>query len=643
MPPARRKKRLIRWATALVLLALGAYAAVVAVRFVFIYNQVAEAKDLLLTVDATLREEGLGASAATLAEAQSQAMSARAKLRSAQDFLDGEPLLLVAGWLPGLGTQIAAARGLTGIGYEASEIGLAGIAALQALNATKADDEEALGKRVVAFLEAIKPEMTEVEERLTAIGERRDGIESRWLLPPLASLVHQLDDRLPHVEEWLERYRLGQAVAAQLLGFAGPRSYLLLGLDNTELLPGGGLIGAYGLITFDEGQVVQRAFAEVDDLFARWQLRSGGEYVEPPGPLKRYLLRDWTWNFGVANWSPDFPSAARQALFFYDRAGSEPVDGVIALDFAALEELLAVLGPMEVEGYGMTVDSVNVTEEILTHIGKPRRPGEGDNAFANAVAAEVVDRALAVEEERWNPLLETLDRLAREKHLFLYANDPQLQRSLRDLGWAGEVRDTTGDYLLAVDASVHSTKLNLVLDQRIELKVELDAEGGARHTVTLNYENRLAEWARGRDPQVVSDLMLAGFYGGYVRLLAPPRAQLLDLQLNGDTVGVEEITQEVGKASFGRYFPLPRDTRAALRFIYGVPAVVTTSQGKQEYRLLIQKQAGTRALPLRITIGLPAGAQVESVSLDGQRLAGKPLQIQTELSEDRELVVRYEL
>ena len=642
MPHARRKRRLILWATALVLVALGAYLTVAAVRFVFTYNQMVEAKQLLLAVDASLEREGLEASPAALAEAEAQAMRARDKFRSAQGFLDGEPLLWALGWVPGLGHQITAARELAGIGYEASEIGVTSIAALHTFNAIKAEGEGALGEKLVAFLDAIEPEMKAIEENLAAIGQRRANIDGRWLVPPISGLVSQLDARLPRVEEAVEKYRHGQALAAQLLGFAGPRSYLLLGLDNTELLPGGGLIGAYGAITFDKGQVVERFFDEVDTITHTWQERSGGEYVEPPQPLKRYLLRDWTWNLGVANWSPDFPTAARQALFFYERSGADAVDGVIAIDFTALEGLLAVLGPMEVEGYGVTVDSVNVTETILTHIGKPLRPEDGDHAFARAVAAAVVDRALAVDQERWSSLLETLDRLVKEKHLFFYASDRQLQGWLRELGWAGEVRDSPGDYLMAVNASVHSTKLNLVLDERIELDIQLDAEGSAHHTITLSYENRLSEWARGRDPQVVQDLMLSGFYGGYLRLLVPPQAQLLDLQLNGQTVGVEEITQEVGKASFGRYFPLPRDTRATLRFLYRVPDAVDSSQGSHEYRLLIQKQAGVEPTPLRLAISLPPGAKVESVSLDGQRLTEKPLEIEMELSVDRELVVRYE-
>ena len=70
--------------------------------------------------------------------------------------------------------------------------------------------------------------------------------------------------------------------------------------------------------------------------------------------------------------------------------------------------------------------------------------------------------------------------------------------------------------------------------------------------------------------------------------------------------------------------------------------MVDASGGAHEYRLLIQKQAGARAAPLTVTVRLPEGAGVESVSLDGQPLPDAALTVTTLLSRDRELVVRYD-
>ena len=599
-----------------------------------------EGRELLVAAEGLLREGGLDPSPATLADAEARSAEARGKFRSARDAMAGQPLLRLAEWVPGLGAQVSAARALADIGYQGSEIGLAGVAALRTLDEMK-DDDGAPGEKAMAYLDASRPMLTEVEQRLATIRDRRDAIDTFWLLPPLRGFVRRADAEIAPLAASVERYGDAREAAGHVLGFDGARSQLVLGLDNTELLPGGGLIGMYGVVTFDGGRMTESSFGEAGELTARWQAQSGGEYVEPPIPLKRYLLRDWTWNFAVSGWSPDFPSSARQALFFYERSRAEPLDDVIAIDFSGLEGLLAVLGPTEIPGYGVTVDSENATEEILARIGRPLRPEDGAHDFAAAVAARVLEGVQAAGREKWVPLLEALARLAAEGHLALYSNDPETQRALVSLGWAGEVEEPPGDYVMAVGASVHSSKLNLVLEEEMSVNVRIGEDGSAENSVTLRYDNRLSEWARGRPPELVTQ-MLGGLYGGYLRLLAPPQAELRDVRLDGRAVGAEEVTEEAGKASFGRYFALPADSEAAVTFAYTVPDVVVASGGGREYRLLVQKQAGTRPAPLTLTVHLPEGARVESVFLDGQPLPGSPLRIQMLLSEDRELVVRYD-
>jgi len=636
----RRGARLALWGGAALVIASGIYVVITAVRAVLVYRDVLEAKASLLTVEAALTRDGLEVSGSTLISARQQALTARSQLRSAEGFLEGEPLLRLARRLPWLGPQVEAAAALAGIGYDASELGLEGIDTLSMFNAARAEGQGTLGERTVAFLDSSRAQIAAMEQRLASIRERRRGL-GEGLLPPLASLAEEVDWRLPDLEEWVGKYRSGDAVAAGFLGYHGAMRYLVLGQDNTELMPSGGLIGVYGLITLHRGRLTDSAFADAGELIASWQQRSGGEYIEPPGALKRYLLRDWTWNLGVSGWSPDFPTAARQALFFYERGGGPAVDGVIAIDFTTLEGLLGVLGPMTIADYGVIVNETNVTEETLIRTRTLIRPGENKHAFALAVASQVVDAALSAGQKRWVPLLESLDRLVAGKHIAVYAGDPALQGSLRELGWSGEVSSGPGDYLEVVDASVHSTKLNLAVAQQAEVEVRLDAEGDAHNRVTLQYENGLSRWAQGRDPSLVYDLMLSGFYGDYVRVLVPTQSRLEEVRISGQEAGPEGIALEAGKVSFGRYLPLPADSAATLTFAYEVPVAVTVSKGVYEYRLLVQKQAGARAMPLKIDFDLPEGASVQSVALDGRRLDGAPLHIESEMDRDRELVVRY--
>ncbi len=643
--PAIRRGRFARWLALGLVVAAACYLAITGLRLLLVYREMLTAERQLGSAETLLRREGLEPSPAALAQAEADSAAAADNFRSAGDFFGGEPLLSVLSQLPWLGEQVATARDLAAIGYDASRIGLAGVSALRTLEATSADRKGPVGRELIDFMQTAEPQTAEIGQRLAAVRDKRDRIAGRHSAPPLASFVERVDERLLPLEADFQRYESARAAAPELLGEERPMTYLVLGLDNTELLPGGGIVGVYGLVTFDGGRVVGRSFHEVDDLIARWREsfpgRTGGDYIEPPGPLKRYLLRDWSWNFALAAWSPDFPTAARQALFFYERAGAPPVDGVIGMDFAALEGLLAVTGPREIEGYGIWVDASNVTEETLLRARQPGQAQEESHAFARAVAAVVMDGVFSEPPERWDNLLEALDGLAAGKHLYFYAMEPRLEDAVRDLGWAGEVKAPPGDYLMLADASVHSTKLNLVVEETVQLAVDLDWTGGARHTLDVRYRNGLPEWARGRDPGAVERLMGQGFYGDYVRLLAPPAAQLVDLRLNGGSAGAEEIALEDGKASFGRYVALPAGARAEVRFVYDVPAASGVFSGG-EYRLLVQKQPGAAALPLAITVRPPEGAHVVALWLNGRRLEGGSPVVETDLSRDRELVVRYE-
>jgi hypothetical protein len=73
------------------------------------------------------------------------------------------------------------------------------------------------------------------------------------------------------------------------------------------------------------------------------------------------------------------------------------------------------------------------------------------------------------------------------------------------------------------------------------------------------------------------------------------------------------------------------------------PAVVRVESGIHEYRLFLQKQPGTAAVPWRLRIVPPEGARVLSVELDGAARPDPGLDLSFDLGRDHEVVVRYRL
>src|SRR5690606_12502514 len=129
--------------------------------------------------------------------------------------------------------------------------------------------------------------------------------------------------------------------------------------------------------------------------------------------------------------------------------------------------------------------------------------------------------------------------------------DPALQTLSAEYGFDGAIPEEPGDFLLLTDTSVNSTKLNLILENTLDVRVHLDPDTGAA-TTALSYgiANPFPDWQQGRDPRLVEALMLRGVYGSYLRLYAPPTAQLLDVRIGSRTAGAEQIDTEGGKRVF---------------------------------------------------------------------------------------------
>ncbi len=625
--------------------AVAALIALAAGRYALLYRDLADGEDHLLAAAELMEARGLDIERNELDSAEASFQRAQDKLTSASHALNSDPLLFVAAHLPRAGSQVEAARNLAESGADGSDIGLEAVRAMRSFQTVRDTQGGALSERVTLVLDAVEPNVAVIEDELASVDRRRQSIADDGLLAPLDSALTKLDNHIRELRARLADYRRGARLAPQLLGYDGPRTYLVLAHDNTEILGSGGFILVYGLLTFDQGRLTQLFFDDIGSIYFDWRARTG-EYIEPPRPLKNYLLRDWPMGLGEASWWPDFPTAAQAAIELYRReSGSdEPIDGVIGINFLTLEKLLAVIGPITVDEYGVTVNDQNVTEQtlIVTH-PETSRPWETDRYdFVGYLAEDVIEKTMGSDAPKWAPMLGAVHTLGEEKNLLLYSTDQETQKVIAELAWDGSVRPTDGDYLMVVDSSLNSTKLNLVVEPSIEADISIDDLGNARNTVTITYASDYQAWARDQDPHLASLVVGAGtltVYGDYLRLLVPSGSSVQDVLEEGTQAGIEAIWQEHGKTVLGRYFALPLDTAKTLAFTYLVPSALDTSQAPFTYRLLIQKQPGTAAIPLKIRVEPPHWAKDTLLELDGRPVEPGSLAVDTDLRVDRSLVV----
>ncbi len=199
----------------------------------------------------------------------------------------------------------------------------------------------------------------------------------------------------------LEEYRKLDDVLPGLLGWGEEKRYLVLAQNPAELRPAGGYAGTVGVIGFRDGALVEQHFQDVYEL----DLQADLPFIEAPAELANHLLGDdQSWRLADAAWAAHFPTGAQQALEFYElEAEDADLDGVIALTTYALDRILEVVGPVNVPGYGVTVQPGDTTMTLLGETRGTETSTAGRKVILDVLATTAMQRLLALPADQWLP------------------------------------------------------------------------------------------------------------------------------------------------------------------------------------------------------------------------------------------------
>ena len=424
------------------------------------------------------------------------------------------------------------------------------------------------------------------------------------------------------------------APLADLAGLWAPHTYLVLAQNEDELRPTGGFITGVAVVTLSGGRVTDMRLGDansVDDLHQA--------YPSPPDPLLRYMGSEM-WLLRDANWSPDFPTSARQAAALYQLGQGVHIDGVAAFDEAALQSLLAVTGPVSVPGLSQPVTSANFL--TLLRAAWSAAPGTTQAAtwrtqrkdFMGPLAKALLAQLKSVRDPRTVLALAAAARAALDQHhvLVYLPGGTSLSNLLARNGWDGAVSPGSQDYLRVVDANIGFNKVNAAIDESLSYRVDLTNPAQPSASLTVAYTSTVAtpkacvDFGVANHSTQYSDY-LQDCYWDYWRVLLPAGARVLSAPRNAvpgsellsgqaDDNPAQVTTGEAGTTEVAGVFVLPTTQTKATQLRYNLPAtVIARSAGSQAaYRLRVQKQPGTGALPLDVTIAYPAGWTIKSTS-----------------------------
>ena len=422
---------------------------------------------------------------------------------------------------------------------------------------------------------------------------------------------------------------IGRKVGS-LLGFSGPRSYLIIAQNEDELRATGGFISAAGLVTLERGKVTGLEFMDsyaVDDLQK--------DYPDPPEPLRTYMEAD-LWLFRDSNWSPDFPSAARQMAGFYIYGQGKPVDGVIALDQGMVQLVVHALGGVQLDTHTGPVFIRD--DEVVDFMRSAWGERSGDAAqwfgsrkdFISSLAKALEGRVAHAGVSEWPALAQAALTGLNERHLLVYVFDPDWAQLLAASGWDGALHQGGGDYLMPVDANVGFNKANALVSQSYTYTVTIDSQLRPHATLEEQLEHGGQPSAQACK-QYVPDLSVTVPYGSlineclfdFMRIYVPAGAALRDetitpvgpgVLLKGrPTTGTSQVeSAEDGYTVFSKLVMVAQAQRMPLRFSYDLPpsTVQSLGLGAWQYALYWQKQPGSHGGTATVVINLPPAASL---------------------------------
>jgi hypothetical protein len=583
-------------------------------------------------------------------------------------------------WLPRYGDDLAAApellrmaSGVTAAGdgaFQALAPALEGFAASPAGTGSAATGLE----QIVPVLQAAQPELLAAQQELVAVQQARAQIDAQRLSPQVAGLVARLDRYLP----WFQTAVDGALLAPTLLGADGPRTYLILAQNNHELRPTGGFISGVGELHVDGGRLKSLSFTDsyaVDNLEVPHDLTPLD--LQQTLAAQLWLLRD-------ANWDADFPTSARRVLDIYQRDRGVQADGVIALDLTALEWLVDALGPIPLPDGDQSLTGDNLVRLLQAQWenpeGGPALEGRWDaewwqhrKDFMGEIAGAALDKLLAAPSGAGQvasgldlvALARTLSRSLDEKHLLLYFTDPQAGTLLRARNWDGalSVPPLPMDALLVVDTNVGFNKVDPNVARTMHYALDLGAADGPEARLTVTYQNHSTRAVDGCVQEAwygdsYTDMM-DRCYWNYMRVYVPAGSQLLEgpdlalppgslLAQSSDLALPATISPTLAGSNWtvwAAFFDVAPGADRSLAYHYRLPSSVLepTPEGLVQYRLRVQKQPGTRAVPLQLEVRLPPGAELVTASPAGAlSMDGGVLSASMDLRRDRyvEIVFR---
>lgn len=457
---------------------------------------------------------------------------------------------------------------------------------------------------LVPQLDTISAKAEVVQNEISQINADRYPEKFKGI--PVRSQIRKYQDLVEEAGNYMVNAKPVLEAAPYLLGVDSPRTYLVLFQNDKELRPTGGFMTAYSIMKVDNATFTPVISDDIYTLDAKYS-----PTIQAPQPIVDYIKGPYAlssrWRLRDMNWSPDFEKSMETFVPAAKKAGVTNIDGIIAVDTHLLVDLLDVMGPIGVPGYG------NFSTEIIKECNCPQviyelesfadvegavvwdpvtgkivsAPANYNNrkAIIGPLMNSILSNALAQPKEKIPDLLTATFNSVTEKHVLLYILDENVQKAVADFGLAGTIdQEFEYDYLHINDANLGGRKSNLYAYQEVSQDVDISSDGTVTKTLTITYQNPEKQ-----------DGWLNSVLPTWVRVYVPKGSELI---VSEGLEKTQEPYEDLGKTVFAGFFKLRPEGVSKVTLKYKLPFKVS-----KDYKLFIQKQPGTDGFLYTLNVG----------------------------------------
>ncbi len=367
-------------------------------------------------------------------------------------------------------------------------------------------------------------------DKLAEAGAYLDRVDAGVLPTPYREALPEIKATLNNLVAFLDQLSDNVPAVLELLGDRYPHRYLILLQNDTESRPTGGFIGSLLIIDVNDGIIDQAEFHDV--------YKYDGQLNETIDAPEDIAMITKEWRLRDSNYSPDFALSAEKAAWFLQKSKGPSVDTIIAVNQSAIADLLAEIGPLEVDTLKGKLDANNF-QFMLSYLIESKYYGA-------AHPKQILEKTIQAFQEKLlsgsdpRVLLQTLGKAVREQKIIFYSRDAKIQTMFEKLHLTPHQTaiEPEEDYLQVIATSIGGNKSDLYITQNLTHVTFIDSVGTVADELTISrkhnwtgadlfrWEKILKDFEFGQLPEHLQEILGKGTNKASLKVYVPLGSEL---------------------------------------------------------------------------------------------------------------------